>query len=143
MNDRLIGHIRKKLEDNGEILDEFDFPTDKQVKYIMLATIEIVNEECRQCYFCKNYKRFSLGSYCRIKPHIQEDCFHFTLDVAKVLKKKYYRILITIDECTRGEHITTDRYLSQKTIKNIIYESIRISESLRDLKMLNMVEFKK
>ncbi len=56
--------------------------------------------------------------------NIQENCFHFTLNVNKVLKKKYYHILITIDECTRGQHIIDDKNLSQKTHKNIIYESI-------------------
>ena len=137
MYDRLITHIRRKLEDKGEILDHFDVPRDEQIKYIMLTTIEVVNEECQQCFYCKNYRRFSLGSLCRIKPHIQSDCFHFTLDVNKVLKKKYYHILITVTECTWGKHITTDRYLSRKTIKNIIYESIRLSESLKDFSQIN------
>ena len=134
---KLIRHIRMKLEDKGEILDHFDIPEDNQIKYIMTATIEIVNEECQQCFYCKNYKRFSLGSLCKIKPHIESNCFHFTLDVNKVLKKKYYHILITIDECTRGQRITDDIYLSQKTIKNIIYESIRLSESLKDFQIIN------
>ena len=137
MYDKLINHIRRKLEEKGEILDHFDVPKDNQIKYIMLTTIEIVNEECQQCFYCKNYKRFSLGSLCKIKPHIESNCFHFTLDVNKVLKKKYYHILITIDECTRGQHITDDIYLSQKTVKNIIYESIRLSESLKDFQIIN------
>lgn len=137
MYENLIKHIGRKLEVKGEIQDDFDIPMDRQIKYIMLTTIEIVNEECRQCFYCKNYKRFSLGSLCRIKPHTQKNCFHFTLDVNKVLKKKYYHILITIDECRRGQHIIDDRYLSQKTIKNIIYESIRLSESLKDFRIVN------
>lgn len=137
MYDKLINHIRRKLNEKGEILDHFDVPKDNQIKYIMLTTIEIVNEECQKCFYCKNYKRFSLGSLCKIKPHIKDNCFHFTLDVNKVLKKKYYHILITIDECTRGQHITDDIYLSQKTIKNIIYESIRLSESLKDFQIIN------
>lgn len=133
---KLIRHIRMKLDDTGEILDHFDIPKDYQIKYIMLATIEVVNEECQQCFYCKNYKRFTLGSLCKINPHIKNRCFHFTLDVNKVLKKKYYRILLTIDECTGGGNITTDRYLSRKTIKNIIYESIRLSESLKDFRLI-------
>ena len=137
MYDRLINHIMNKLEEKGEIQDHFDIPKENQIKYIMLTTIEIVNEECQQCFYCKNYKRFSIGSLCKIKPHIKDNCFHFTLDVNKVLKKKYYHILITIDECTRGQHITDDIYLSQKTIKNIIYESIRLSESLKDFRIIN------
>ena len=142
MYNKLIEHIRKKLEEKGEILDDFDIPKDKQIKYIMLITIEIVNEECQQCFYCKNYKKFSLGSLCKIKPHIEDNCFHFTLDVNKVLKKKYYHILITIDECTRGQHITDDKYLSQKTMKNIIYESIRLTESLKDFRQIKNTAIK-
>ena len=142
MYNKLIEHIRKKLEEKGEILDDFDIPKDKQIKYIMLITIEIVNEECQQCFYCKNYKKFSLGSLCKIKPHIEDNCFHFTLDVNKVLKKKYYHILITIDECTRGQHITDDKYLSQKTMKNIIYESIRLTESLKDFRQIKNIAIK-
>lgn len=141
MYNKLITHIRKKLEYRGEILDHFDIPEDKQIKYIMLTTIEIVNEECQKCFYCKNYKRFSFGSSCKIKPDTQDNCFHFTLDVNKVLKKKYYHILITINECTRGQHIINDKNLSQKTHKNIIYESIRLSETLRDFREIsNCVE---
>lgn len=139
MYNKLIKHIRKKLEDKGEILDHFDIPEDKQIKYIMLTTIEIVNEECQKCFYCKNYKRFSFGSLCEIKPHTQDNCFHFSLDANKVLKKKFYHILITISECTRGQHITTDKNLSQKTIKNIIYESIRLSETLKDFREINNI----
>ena len=138
--ERLIGHIRKKLADKGEILDEFDIPTDEQIKYIMLGTIEIVNEECQQCFYCENYKRFSFGSMCKIKPHIKDNCFHFTLDVNKVMKKKYYKIRLTIDECTRGKHIIYNFYLSTKTQKNIMYESIRLSESLKDFSIINSIE---
>lgn len=138
MYTKLIEHIRKKLEEKGEIFDHFDIPKDKQIKYIMLTTIEIVNEECQQCFYCKNYKRFSLRSYCKIKPDVQSNCFHFTLDVNKVLKKKYYHIMITLSECTRGEYII-DKYISQKTVKNIIYESIRLSESLKDFRQINSI----
>lgn len=137
--ENLIKHIGRKLEMKGEIQDDFDIPQDRQIKYIMLTTIEIVNGECQQCFYCKNYKRFSLGSLCRIKPHTEKNCFHFTLDVNKVLKKKYYHVLITVDECTWGLHIIDDRYLSQKTIKIIIYESIRLSESLKDFKQINIM----
>jgi hypothetical protein len=140
MYNKLVKHIRKKLEDKGEIMDCFDIPEDKQIKYIMLTTIEIVNEECQQCFYCRNYKGFSLGSPCKIKPDTQDNCFHFTLDVNKVLKKKYYHILITINECTRGEHIINDKNLSQKTHKNIIYESIRLSETLKDFRQINNIE---
>ena len=52
---------------------------------------------------------------------------------------KYYHILITIDECTRGQHIINDKNLSQKTHKNIIYESIRLSETLKDFREINNV----
>ena len=137
MYNNLVKHIRRKLEEKGEIRDYFDIPEDKQIKYIMLTTIEIVNKECQQCFYCKNYKRFSFGSLCKIKPDTQDNCFHFTLDVNKVLKKKYYHIVITIDECTRGQHIIDDKNLSQKTHKNIIYESIRLSETLKDFREIN------
>ncbi len=136
---RLISHIRQKLENSGEFEDPFDIPDDEQIKYIMLATLEIVEEECQKCYYCKNYKRFTICSYCRIKPHTQNDCFHFTPDVSKILKKKYYHILITTSECTRGKNIIEANYLTPKTIKNIIYESIRLSESLKDLRKLNAI----
>ncbi len=59
MYNNLVKHVRRKLEEKGEILDYFDIPEDKQIKYIMLTTIEIVNKECQQCFYCKNYKRFS------------------------------------------------------------------------------------
>lgn len=135
MYDKMILYIRNKLFEKNEIYDHFDVPTDKQIMYIMLTTLEIVNEECQQCFYCKNYKRFALGSLCKIKPHIEKNCFHFTLDVNKVLKKKYYHIRITLSECTRGQHLI-GKDISQKTIKNIMYESIRLSESLKDMRAL-------
>jgi hypothetical protein len=140
MQDKLIEHIKRKLFEKDEVLDEFDVPTDEQVKYFMLTTFEIVENECLKCFFCKNYKRFSLGSMCRIRPHIKTDCFHFTLDAGKVLKNKYYRILITIDEATWGKHITQDRTLSVKAQKNMIYESVRLYEMIRSYKEVNGLE---
>ena len=132
MNDKLVKHIKRKLEDKNEIFDHFDVPRGDQVKYIMLATMQIVNNECKQCFYCKNYRRFSFKSNCRIKPNKVENCFHFTINVEKVLKKKYHHICITTSECTREMYLL-DKYLSQKTIKNIIYESIRLSETLKDI----------
>ena len=137
MNDKLIAHIKRKLFEKGEVTDHFDVPTDEQIKYFMLTTFEVVENECVGCFFCKNYKRFSMGSLCKIKPHTMNNCFHFTLDIQKVLKKKYYRILITIDECTRGKHITADRNLSVKAQKNMIYESIRLYEMIQTFKGVN------
>ena len=137
MNDKLIAHIKRKLFEKGEVLDHFDVPTDEQIKYFMLTTFEIVENECVGCFFCKNYKRFSMGSLCKIKPHTRKNCFHMTLDIQKVLKKKYYRILMTIDECTRGKHITSDRTLSTKAQKNMIYESIRLYEMIQTYKEVN------
>ena len=119
------------------MIDHFDVPSDEQIKYFMLTTLEVVENECQQCYYCKNYKKFSLGSMCKIKPHIKSNCFHFTLDISKVLKKKYYRILIKIDETTRGKHITTDKNLSPKAQRNVIYESIKLSEMLRLYREVN------
>ena len=134
MYEKLIGHIKRKLFEKDEVLDHFDVPTDEQIKYFMLATFEIVENQCRGCFFCKNYKRFSLGSLCKIKPHTKRNCYHFTMDVQKILKKKYWHILMMIDETTRGKHITTDRNLSSKAQKNIIYESIRLYEMIQCLK---------
>ena len=140
MQDKLIEHIRRKLYEKDEVDDHFDVPTDEQIKYFMLVTFEIVEDKCQKCFFCKNYKRFSLGSLCKIKPHLQENCFHFTLDPDKVLRNKYYKILITIDETTRGKHITTDRTLSSKTQRNMIYESIRLYEMIQSYKQVNAIE---
>ena len=95
---------------------------------------------CLKCFFCKNFKRFSFGSLCKIKPHTQKNCFHFSLDIHKVLKNKYYKILITIDECTRGKHITTDKTLSSKTQRNMIYESIRLYEMIQCFKQVNRID---
>ena len=137
MIDKLTKHIKRKLFEKDEVLDHFDVPTDEQIKYFMLMTFEFVENECRKCFFCKNYRRFSFGSMCRIKPDTRDNCFHLTLDVQKILKKKYYRILITIDECTRGKHITNDRTLSTKAQKNMIYESIRLYEMIQTYKEVN------
>ena len=131
MYDKMIEHIKRKLHEKDEILDDYDIPTDEQVKYYMLATFEIVENECRKCFYCKNYKRFTIGSLCKIKPHTTKDCFHFTLDIHKVLKKKYYKIIMTIAECTWGRHITDDFTLSVKSQKNMIYESIRLYEMMK------------
>ena len=136
---RLITHIANKLEEKGEIMDHFDVPRNEQIEYIMLTTFEVVKEECQNCFYCKNYRRFSIGSLFKIKPHIQDDCFHFSLDVNKVLKKEYYHILVTVSECTMGKYIL-DKHLSSKTTKNIIYESIRLSESLKDFRIINNCE---
>ena len=140
MEDKLIEHIRRKLYEKDEVLDCFDVPTDEQIRYFMLVTFEIVENHCIKCFFCKNFKRFSFGSLCKIKPHTQKNCFHFSLDIQKVLKNKYYKILITIDECTRGKHITTDKMLSSKTQRNMIYESIRLYEMIQCLKQVNRTD---
>ena len=137
MNDKLVAHIKRKLFEKDEVSDHFDVPTDEQIEYFMLTTFEVVENECVKCFFCKNYRRFSLGSMCRIKPDTMDNCFHLTLDIQKILKKKYYRILITIDECTRGKHITSDRTLSTKAQKNMIYESIRLYEMIQTYKEVN------
>ena len=134
MNEKLIRHIKNKLFEKDEVYDHFDVPTDEQIKYIMLMTFEVVKSQCLKCYFCKNYKRFTFGSFCRIKPHTKRNCFHFTLDIQKIIKKKYYHIVIRVDETTRGKHITTDKTLSVKAQKNIIYESIRLYEMICTLK---------
>ena len=68
------------------------------------------------------------------------NCFHFSLDIHKVLKNKYYKILITIDECTRGKHITTDKTLSSKTQRNMIYESVRLYEMIQCFKQVNRID---
>ena len=137
MNDKLVAHIKRKLFEKDEVSDHFDVPTDEQIEYFMLTTFEVVENECVKCFFCKNYRRFSFGSMCRIKPDTRDNCFHLTLDIQKILKKKYYRILITIDECTRGKHITSDRTLSTKAQKNMIYESIRLYEMIQTYKEVN------
>ena len=137
MNDKLVAHIKRKLFEKDEVSDHFDVPTDEQIEYFMLTTFEVVENECVKCFFCKNYRRFSFVSMCRIKPDTRDNCFHLTLDVQKILKKKYYRILITIDECTRGKHITNDRTLSTKAQKNMIYESIRLYEMIQTYKEVN------
>ena len=136
--ERLIRHIKNRLFEKDEVFDHFDVPTDEQIRYFMLATFEVVENQCMKCHFCKNYKWFSLGSLCKIKPHTKRNCFHFTLDIQKVLDKKYYHILIRIDETTRGRHITTDKYLSPKTQKNMIYESVRLYEMMRCLRELEV-----
>ena len=136
--EKLIKHIKNMLFEKGEVSDRFDAPTDEQIKYFMLATFEVVENQCVKCPFCKNYKRFSVGSLCKIKPHIKNNCFHFTMDIRKVLDKKYYHILIMIDETTRGRHITTDKCLSAKTQRNMIYESVRIYEMIRCLKEIEI-----
>ncbi len=140
MNDRLAKHIKRKLFEKDEVSDEFDVPTHEQVKYFMLATFEVVENQCMKCYFCKNYKRFTMGSLCKIKPHTKRNCFHFTMDICKIVKKKYYNILITIDETTRGKHITNDRTLSTKTQKNMIYESVRMYEMFLSYKQIGVVD---
>lgn len=137
MNDKLVAHIKRKLFEKDEVLDHFDLPTDEQIKYFMLTTFEVVENECLGCFFCKNYKRFSMGSLCKIKSHTRKNCFHFTLDVQKILKKKYYRILITIDESTGGKRIANDLTLSGKAKKNMIYESIRLYEMIQTFKGVN------
>lgn len=140
MNDKLAEHIKRKLFEKDEVYDEFDVPTHEQVKYFMLATFEVVENQCRQCYFCKNYKSFTMGSLCKIKPHTKRNCFHFTMDIRKIVKKKYYKILITIDETTRGKHITSDKTLSTKTQKNMIYESVRLYEMFLSYKQIGVVD---
>nr|WP_295001347.1 hypothetical protein [uncultured Methanobrevibacter sp.] len=66
MYDKMIEHIKRKLHEKDEILDDYDIPTDEQVKYYMLATFEIVENECRKCFYCKNYRRFTRGLLCKM-----------------------------------------------------------------------------
>ncbi len=138
MHEKFIKHIRRKLYDKDEILDHLDVPTDEQIEYLMLTTFEVVENECQKCFFCKNFKRFTMGSLCKIKPHTQKNCFHFSLDINKILKKKYYKILTTLSECTRGRYII-DKNISTKAQKNIIYESIKLYEMLQCYKEINNV----
>ena len=138
MHEKFIEHIRRKLYEKDEILDHFDVPTDEQIEYLMVTTFEVVENECQKCFFCKNFKRFSFGSLCKIKPHTQKNCFHFTFDINKILKKKYYHIMITLSECTRGRYII-DKSITPKTCRNIIYESIKLYEMLQCYKEINNV----
>ncbi len=92
VNEKLIGHVKRKLFEMREVSCHFDVPTDEQIGYFMKATFEIVENQCMSCFFCMNYKRFSLGSMCRIKSDTKDNCFHFSMDIQKVLKKKYYRL---------------------------------------------------
>ena len=131
VNEKLIGHIKRKLFEKGEVLDHFDVPTDEQFGYFMKATFEIVENQCMSCFFCRNYRSFSLGSMCRIKPDTRDSCFHFSMDIQKVLKKKYYHITLAVAEATGARHITADGVLSSKAKRNVIYESVRLYEMLQ------------
>ena len=127
-----------KLEEKNEIRDHFDVPTDDVVKYIMLTTFEVVEAECMKCFFCQNHNRFSIFSQCKIKNHTQKNCFHFRLNTRKVMKNKYYKILIRMSDATRGKYLKHELCPS-KTKRNIIYESIRLSESLNDFRQINNI----
>ena len=129
MNDKLVRHIKNRLEEKNEIRDGFEVPTDDVVKYVMLMTFEVVESDCRKCYFCQNYSRFNIFSRCKIKHHPWDNCFHFTLNVNRVMKKKYYKIMIGMSEATRGRHLRHE-LCPAKTKKNIIYESIRLYEAI-------------
>lgn len=129
MNDILVKHIRKKLVEKDEIYDHFDVPSDDLIKYLMTVTFNLVEDECRNCFFCQNYNRFSIFSLCKIKNHAQKNCYHFTMDVRKILKNKYYKILVKLYESTWGKHLERE-LCSSKTQKNIIYESIRLYEAI-------------
>ena len=51
--EKLIKHIKNMLFEKGEVSDRFDVPTDEQIKYFMLATFEVVENQCVKCPFCK------------------------------------------------------------------------------------------
>ena len=131
MDKKLIEHIKRKLFEKNEVYDPYDMPTDEQIEYFMQATFSVVERQCVSCFFCMNYKRFSFGSMCRIKSDTRENCFHFTFNITKVVKKKYYHILLCIDESTGARRITTDRTLSARIQKDIIYESVRLYEMIQ------------
>ena len=131
MNDKLVKHIKNKLFEKDEVFDHFDVPSDNLTKYVMMMTFNVVEDECiNRCFFCQNYKRFTLSSLCKIKSHTQKNCYHFTMDVTKVLKNKYYKILVKLSESTRGKHLERE-LCSSKTQKNIVHESIRLYEAIR------------
>ena len=134
MDEKLIVHIKRKLFEKNEVYDPSDMPTDEQIRYFMQATFSVVERQCVSCFFCMNYKRFSFGSMCKIKSDTKENCFHFTFDITKVVKKKYYHILLCIDESTGARRITTDRTLSARIQKDIIYESVRLYEMIQSYK---------
>ena len=129
MNDKLVRHIRNKLIEKNEIYDDFDMATDDIIKYLMITTFNVIEDECQRCYFCQNRNRFSIFSQCKIKNHTQKNCYHFTMNVQKILKNKYYKILIKLSEGTHGKHLK-DEYCPAKTKKNIIYESIKLYEAI-------------
>ena len=130
MNDKLVDYIRNKLVEKNEIYDHFDEPTDDVIRYIMTVTFTVVEDECQNCFFCQNYNRFSLFSLCKIKNHTQKNCYHFTMDVTKILKNKYYKILVKVSESTWGRYLEREM-CSSKTKKNIIFESIKLYELLK------------
>lgn len=130
MNDNFIDHIKNKLFEKDEIYDRFDIPSREVIRYLMITTFNVIEDECQSCYFCQNYNRFSVFSRCKIKSHTKRNCYHFRMNARKILKKKYYRILIRASEATHGMHIKFECCPS-KTKKNIIYESIRLFEAAR------------
>ena len=139
MNERLVRHIKKKLHEKDEILDHFDEPSDDEVRQLMLMTFHVVHEKCLGCFYCKNYKRFSMSSLCRIKSHTQKNCYHFTLDPAKVLKKKYHYITMKLSEYNWAKRRPIEEIVSAKTQKNIIYESVRLYELLQVKDALELI----
>lgn len=131
MNDILVNHIKDKLIDKNEIFDHFDYPSYDDIKNVMLVTFEVVEAECQICFFCQNHKRFGIFSQCKMKSHIQEKCYHFTMDIRKIMKNKYYKIMFKVFECDRSHNKKFSKCLSSKTKKNIIYESIKIYDIIK------------
>ena len=134
MDDKLlIKHIKNKLFEKNEIYDHFDVPSDDIVRYIMLVTFDIVESQCQKCFFCQNYKRFSIFSKCKIKDHTMDNCYHFTMDVQKIMKNKYYKIMVNVSDGTWGKYLGREM-CPPKTKRNIIYESIKLYDALKTYK---------
>ena len=73
VNEKLIGHVKRKLFEMREVSCHFDVPTDEQIGYFMKATFEIVENQCMSCFFCRNLLSFlnghSKGSKKEILPY--------------------------------------------------------------------------
>ena len=121
INEKLIEHVKRKLFERDEVSCHFDVPTDEQIGYFMKATFEIVENQCIS--------------------DTKDNCFHFSMDIQKVLKKKYYHIMLAVDEATGAKHITADRVLSSKAKRNVIYESVRIYEMLQCFEEVGIEEW--
>lgn len=123
----LVNHIRAKISKSETYFEDFYTLTDEAIERIMTTTFVFISTRIGKCFYCKHYRRLGF-SQCKIKNHLQDDCFYHDLDKYRIAKKNYLNIMILVHESAISEGKRIDFKIPKEIEKKIIFESVRLFE---------------